>query len=83
MTTYIPSLTLPSLVFDNMAVSILLPVLAGAGIGYSTRRTFSHIYIDSLRSPGVRLCLVRHMHRETGSDHLQFFCALQRRVHMR
>lgn len=41
MTTYIPSLTLPSFVFDNAAVSILIPVVAGATIGYSTRREFS------------------------------------------
>jgi benzodiazapine receptor len=38
MTTYIPSLTLPSFVFDNPAVAILLPVVAGTAIGYSNKR---------------------------------------------
>jgi len=37
MTTYIPSLTLPHAVFESAPLSILLPVLAGTSIGYSSR----------------------------------------------
>src|ERR1700722_1122475 len=42
MTSFIPSLALPSFVFEQPAISILLPVALGTGVGYSTRRTFSH-----------------------------------------
>ncbi|MCJ1471079.1 hypothetical protein MMC07_009727, partial [Pseudocyphellaria aurata] len=35
MTTYIPSLTLPANAFAEPAVSILLPVALGLGIGYA------------------------------------------------
>jgi hypothetical protein len=42
MTTYIPSLTLPNFIFEQPAVAILLPVVAGAAIGYSTRRETPH-----------------------------------------
>ena len=38
MTTHIPSLTLPDQIFSNPATSILLPVVLGAGVGYSVRR---------------------------------------------
>lgn len=38
MTTYIPQLTLPQTIFNNPALSILLPVALGTGIGYLTRR---------------------------------------------
>lgn len=38
MTTYIPSLTLPSAVFDNAAISVLLPIAAGTAVGFSTQR---------------------------------------------
>ncbi len=38
MTTYIPQLTLPQAVFDNPAFAILLPIVAGAAVGYGTRR---------------------------------------------
>ncbi|KAF2204194.1 TspO/MBR family protein [Delitschia confertaspora ATCC 74209] len=37
MTTYISSLTLPAFVFEQPAVSVLLPVVAGAAIGAFTR----------------------------------------------
>lgn len=37
MTTYIPQLTLPQTIFNNPALSILLPVALGTGIGYLTR----------------------------------------------
>ncbi|KAK3310010.1 TspO/MBR family-domain-containing protein [Chaetomium strumarium] len=39
MTTYIPSLTLPEAVFNNLPGSILLPVVLGTAVGFSTRRT--------------------------------------------
>lgn len=39
MTTYIPSLTLPAQVFAQPALSILLPVGIGLGIGYFVTRT--------------------------------------------
>lgn len=38
MTTFVPALTLPAAVFEQPAAAILLPVVAGAGIGYLTRR---------------------------------------------
>lgn len=38
MTTYIPSITIPTSVFLNPAASILLPVALGTAVGYSTRR---------------------------------------------
>ncbi|KAF2187742.1 benzodiazepine receptor family protein-like protein [Zopfia rhizophila CBS 207.26] len=37
ITTYIPSLTLPRFVFEQPVVSALLPVVCGAGFGYSTQ----------------------------------------------
>jgi benzodiazapine receptor len=38
MTTYIPSITIPTQVFLNPAASILLPIALGTAVGYSTRR---------------------------------------------
>lgn len=38
MTTYIPNLTLPSFVFNNPAVSILLPIALGTAVGFGTQR---------------------------------------------
>lgn len=38
MTTYHPSLTLPTSIFLNPAASILLPIALGTAVGYSTRR---------------------------------------------
>lgn len=40
MTTYIPSLTIPSGIFLNPAASILLPVALGTAVGFSVRRTY-------------------------------------------
>ena len=40
--SFIPFLALPSFVFEQPAILILLPVALGTGVGYSTRRTFSH-----------------------------------------
>jgi len=45
MTTYIPSLTLPAFMFEQPAVAILLPVMAGATIGYSMSREKSPILV--------------------------------------
>lgn len=39
MTTYIPQLTLPQFVFENPAVSILLPITLGTAVGFAVRRT--------------------------------------------
>jgi benzodiazapine receptor len=40
MTAYIPSLTLPSFLFENPAAAILLPVACGTAIGFSISRTW-------------------------------------------
>ena len=45
MTTYIPSLTLPSQVFAQPALSILLPVGVGLGLGYFVTRTIFPVII--------------------------------------
>ncbi|KAK3383252.1 peripheral-type benzodiazepine receptor [Lasiosphaeria ovina] len=37
MTTYLPKLTLPDAVFNNLPVSVLLPIALGTLVGYSTR----------------------------------------------
>lgn len=39
MTTYIPSLTLPGQLFEQPALSILLPVALGTSIGFIVSRT--------------------------------------------
>ncbi|KAH8179860.1 tspO/MBR family protein [Sarocladium implicatum] len=56
MTTYIPSLTLPSAVFLNPAVSVLLPVALGTAVGLgtspeNTRRTYAALKQPPLRPP--------------------------------
>jgi benzodiazapine receptor len=51
MTTYIPSLTLPSFIFEKPAVSVLLPVLAGTAIGYSTRPDRTKNTYRALKQP--------------------------------
>jgi hypothetical protein len=38
MTTYIPSITLPAMVFQNPAASILLPIALGTAVGFSVQR---------------------------------------------
>ncbi|AEO53575.1 hypothetical protein MYCTH_98992 [Thermothelomyces thermophilus ATCC 42464] len=56
MTTYIPSLTLPDAVFNNVPASILLPIALGSAVGYATRRMdmrppprcFPHVMTESL-----------------------------------
>lgn len=54
MTTYIPSLTLPSFIFDNPAASILIPVAAGTAIGFSTRPSQTQNTYLALRQPPLR-----------------------------
>jgi len=55
MTTYIPSLTLPSVIFENAALSVLLPIAAGTAVGFSTQRksliNTSTTTISTLTSP--------------------------------
>jgi hypothetical protein len=38
MTTYIPTLTLPSVIFENAALSVFFPIVAGTAVGFSTQR---------------------------------------------
>jgi hypothetical protein len=52
MTTYVPSLTLPSFLFENPAAAILLPVACGTAIGFSISRmrpvsVYRHLLTDS------------------------------------
>ncbi len=54
MTTYIPSLTLPAQVFEQPAVSILLPVALGAGIGFAVRPHESQKTYMALKQPPYR-----------------------------
>lgn len=54
MTTYIPSLTLPAVLFENAASSILLPVAAGTAIGFSTRPKETQKTYLALRQPPLR-----------------------------
>ena len=54
MTTYIPSLTLPSVIFENAAASILLPIAAGTGVGFSTRPKETQNTYLALRQPPLR-----------------------------
>ncbi|GAB7357056.1 hypothetical protein MBLNU459_g7875t1 [Dothideomycetes sp. NU459] len=54
MTTYIPSLTLPSLVFEHPAAAILLPVALGTGVGYSMRPKETQSTYMALKQPPLR-----------------------------
>jgi hypothetical protein len=47
MTTYIPSLTLPSVIFENAALSVLLPIAAGTAVGFSTQRKTNNSPVQS------------------------------------
>ncbi|OLN88475.1 Translocator-like protein [Colletotrichum chlorophyti] len=56
MTTFIPALTLPHQIFENAAVSILLPIALGTAVGYSsrpkdTKKTYAAIKNPPLRPP--------------------------------
>ncbi|KAL5406402.1 hypothetical protein PMIN03_007823 [Paraphaeosphaeria minitans] len=57
MTTYIPSLTLPSFLFSNAAAAILLPVACGTAVGFSispsdTQRQYRTLKQPPLHPPG-------------------------------
>ncbi|ORY04027.1 benzodiazepine receptor family protein-like protein [Clohesyomyces aquaticus] len=54
MTTYIPSLTLPNVCFNQPAVAILLPVLCGSGIGYTTSRNRTQRTYRALKQPPLQ-----------------------------
>lgn len=54
MTTFVPSLTLPAAIFANQAASILVPVVAGAGIGYSMRPKETQKTYMKLKQPPYR-----------------------------
>ncbi|KAG5973873.1 hypothetical protein E4U55_000215, partial [Claviceps digitariae] len=54
MTTYIPSLTIPSAVLQHPAASVLLPIALGTAVGYSTRPTDTKNMYSSLRQPPLR-----------------------------
>ncbi|KAF2498621.1 TspO/MBR-related protein [Lophium mytilinum] len=51
MTSYVPSLTLPASIFEHPASSILLPVVLGTGIGFSTRPDKKHHEHLALKQP--------------------------------
>ncbi|PSN63391.1 hypothetical protein BS50DRAFT_612585 [Corynespora cassiicola Philippines] len=51
MTTYIPSLTFPKIAFEQPAIAVLLPVVCGAGIGYSTRPDKTQKTYRALKQP--------------------------------
>lgn len=49
MTSYIPSLTLPSFLFENPAAAILLPVACGTALGFSISRQWNFQWkVDSV-----------------------------------
>ncbi|CAI6095609.1 unnamed protein product [Clonostachys chloroleuca] len=54
MTTYIPSITIPSQVFLNPSASILLPVVLGTSIGYATGRAGTQKTYLRLKQPPLR-----------------------------
>lgn len=54
MTTYIPSLTIPSAIFAQPAASILLPVIMSGMVGYACRRkTFPVSPVEEYRAANV------------------------------
>ncbi len=54
MTTYIPYLTLPAVIFETPAASILLPIAAGTAVGFSTRPKETQETYLALRQPPFR-----------------------------
>lgn len=54
MTTYIPSLTLPSAIFANPAISTLLPIAAGTAVGFSTQPKQTQDKYLALKQPPGR-----------------------------
>lgn len=53
MTTYIPSLTLPSFIFQNAPVSILLPIISGSAVGFAISR---ELFIDQVDVSNLMRC---------------------------
>ncbi|KAK4148947.1 hypothetical protein C8A00DRAFT_38462, partial [Chaetomidium leptoderma] len=54
MTTYIPSLTLPEAIFNNLPGSVLLPVALGTAVGFGTRPATNHRESLTLNQPPLR-----------------------------
>ncbi|MCJ1315457.1 hypothetical protein MMC15_000776 [Xylographa vitiligo] len=54
MTSYIPSITLPSQVFAQPAASILLPIALGTGIGFAVRPVDTERTYLALKQPPYR-----------------------------
>ncbi|TKA56071.1 hypothetical protein B0A55_12125 [Friedmanniomyces simplex] len=54
MTTHMPSLTLPTILFQQPAAAILLPVAIGTAIGFSTRPADTQKTYLALRQPPLR-----------------------------
>ena len=54
MTTYIPSITLPSYIFENVYASTLLPIALGTAVGFSTRPSETQNTYLALRQPPLR-----------------------------
>ncbi|KAK0734020.1 TspO/MBR-related protein [Lasiosphaeria miniovina] len=54
MTTYLPKLTLPDAVFNNLPVSVLLPVALGTLVGYSMRPKDTERAYLSWKQPPLR-----------------------------
>ncbi|KAK4634258.1 Translocator [Fulvia fulva] len=54
MMTYIPSLTLPSILFEQPAAAILLPIAAGTAVGFATRPKDTQKTYLALRQPPLR-----------------------------
>jgi len=54
MTTYIPSLTLPSMIFENAAASILLPIALGSAVGFSVQPKNTQKTYLALKQPPYR-----------------------------
>lgn len=54
MTTYIPSLTLPSYILANPTYATLLPIAAGTAVGFSTRPSETQKTYLALRQPPFR-----------------------------
>ncbi|OAQ72658.1 translocator protein [Pochonia chlamydosporia 170] len=54
MTTYIPSLTIPSAVLQHPAASVLLPIALGTAVGFGTRPAETQKTYLALKQPPLR-----------------------------
>jgi len=64
MTSYIPSLTLPSFAFENPAVAILLPVLCGTATGFAiSRKPAVFLFRNRFLIPKQQVYLRQHTER--------------------